>query len=135
MVCGIAGDADAGGVCDPDGGKPVSEPSERAAADWGGCCLGCRRGAAVHAPGRRTWVYPITVVVAGCDCAACPDIPDFSARGQDLVLSAACVALTGRTGRPRWWGGLSALRTRFRGIVPAGRLDRDRYAVKVQNLS
>jgi hypothetical protein len=33
MVRGIPGHADAGGVCDPDGGQPVQEPAQRAVAD------------------------------------------------------------------------------------------------------
>ena len=58
MVCGVPRHADAGSVCDPDGGQPVQEPSERAVADRGCCRLRCRRRAAVHTPRRFAWVLP-----------------------------------------------------------------------------
>src|ERR1039457_1862100 len=93
MVCGVPRYTDAGSVCDPYGGQPVEEPSQRAVADIGCCHLGGRRRAAVHAPRRIAEVYPITAVVAGCDFAAGPDIPDFGSSRQDLVLSPARFAL------------------------------------------
>ena len=62
MVRGIPRHADAGRVCDPDGGQPLQEPSERAVADRSCRRLRCRRRAAIHATGHLAGVYSVTAV-------------------------------------------------------------------------
>ena len=97
MVRGIPGHADAGGVCDPDGGQPVQEPSQPAVADQRVGRRGDRRCAAVHAGREPAAVYSTAAVVAGCDCASRRDLPLAGAGRQDLVLSPARAALTETT--------------------------------------
>ncbi len=94
MVRGIAGHADAGRLRDPDGGQPVQEPAEQAVAGRSCYHLPIRRGAAVHVSGHTDGIHADSDGVAGCDRATGVDVPDAGASGEDVVLSAACVALT-----------------------------------------
>ena len=93
MVRRVAGYADARGICDSDGSQPSQEPAQSAIVDQRVGHRDCCDCAAVHAVGEVAAVYTTARIVVGGNCVSCVDLSLCRAGCEDLVLSAARVAL------------------------------------------